>query len=403
MRVGRADDRGPDPGARAGEGRVPAGPGRGAEGEPRRAGAAEHLHDERREPGPGRGARGRDRVPADARLRRGRGAPALPARGGPALRPGLGARRRSRRPRLVAGHRPAVPDASRDHAARAAPGRGADATRCAIEVELDAGFPVASGRQPLPRDRDRGAGTRAATACACGTTLGAGRPRLRARLDAAAGDHAARRPLRRGARGLHLRARHALPAGRAPRSRRVAPAARGRLRDRHLRLDGRALSIQQARQALAPRDRPAPLRRPLQRDPVQLVDRSALRRATAGDGGEPGEGPALGRGPAAPTAGRRWRPRSRPRSRAATTRRSRAPGRVPDRRQRRQRGGALRDHPRAARRHAAVHGRHRLRPERPLHDARRPSSGTARSPTSATSGRSRRRWAGSSRCSRAPS
>ena len=46
----------------------------------------------------------------------------------------------------------------------------------------------------------------------------------------------------------------------------------------------------------------------------------------------------------------------------------RAPGRVPHRRRRRQRGRAVRADPRAPRRPAPVHRRHRLGAEQPLHD-----------------------------------
>ena len=120
----RARDRGADPRARAGEGGVPAGEERGQEGEPRRAGAAQPVHDQRRQPGPGRDAGGRDRVPADALVRRGRGAAALSARGGAALHPGPGDRREALRPRLGARHGPR-PRRLADHAAARAGGRTA--------------------------------------------------------------------------------------------------------------------------------------------------------------------------------------------------------------------------------------------------------------------------------------
>ena len=107
----------------------------------------------------------------------------------------------------------------------------------AIEVDLDAGFPVekllsryhavvtrVARRGPLPRAAARRARP--------------GRPRLRARLDAAARDACRAAPSSaRSAGELDLRARDPLPAGRA-RGRGRPPAARGRLRDRHLRLDG---------------------------------------------------------------------------------------------------------------------------------------------------------------------
>ena len=350
----RARDRGADPRARAGEGGVPAGEERGEEGEPRRAGAAQPVHDQRRQPGPGRDAGGRDRVPADALVRRGRGAAALPARGGAALHPGPGDGREALRPRLGARHRPR-PRRVADHAAaraggRAAPQPGLDRGRARPRLS------AAVARQPLPRDRQPADGRRPLPREAP-RGAGAGRSRLRARLDAEARSDAARRPLPRGARRRDLRAPHALSSCR-PGGRGHAAAARDRVRDRHLGIDGGALDPAGA-QGAGTRRRTARARGPLQRDPVQQRHAGALERHPPGHAREPQRGAPLGR---TARGARRDRDGGRARGGARGQRRpaARAPGRVPDRRQRRQRGPALRHHQGAARRHAALHGRHRL-------------------------------------------
>ena len=66
----RARDRGPDQGARGGAPHLRGREGRGPQGDARRAGAAEHVHDERREHRAERGDRRRARIPGDAALRR---------------------------------------------------------------------------------------------------------------------------------------------------------------------------------------------------------------------------------------------------------------------------------------------------------------------------------------------
>ena len=135
-----AGHRGTDPRARAGACRVPAGGGLGSARQPRRAAAAQHLHQPRGERRARRGDRGRDRAAADAPLRRGRGAASIPAGGGPPIhsRSPRGLRRRWRRlvPRTPIGS-PTPPTSHR----RCDPRRRPSTTRCGSRSTSTPGSP----------------------------------------------------------------------------------------------------------------------------------------------------------------------------------------------------------------------------------------------------------------------
>ena len=99
-------DRGADPRARRGARRIRAGEDRGTQGNARRAGAPECLHDQRGAHRAGRGNHGHDRVPGDAALRHRRLPAALPDGCRAPLRPGHVRRRRRVRQRVGNEHRP---------------------------------------------------------------------------------------------------------------------------------------------------------------------------------------------------------------------------------------------------------------------------------------------------------
>ncbi len=180
-----------------------------------------------------------------------------------------------------------------------------------IEVRLDAGFPV---DRVLSR-------THAVLTEARGDSRF--RVRLRDPLVPADRDFelawvpqdggpAPQRGLRGGAGRREVRAPHPLPADGDGRRGEPAPA-RGRLRDRHLRLDGGPLDPAGPPGAPA-RPRPAPPRRPLQRHPVQQHDGGSLpvvpARGTGGSRARAG----LGVRPARRGRdGDESRPRGRPR------------------------------------------------------------------------------------------
>ncbi len=90
----RARHPGPDQGAHRGAAHLRGGKGRREEGDARRAGAAEHVHDERRAHRALRGDRCRPRIPADADLRRRELRVALSDGDHAALHPGNAHRRR---------------------------------------------------------------------------------------------------------------------------------------------------------------------------------------------------------------------------------------------------------------------------------------------------------------------
>lgn len=141
------------------------GPPAGRPGQPRRAGAAQRLHDLRRQHPARGGDRHRDRVPAGGALRRRAVRPALPDGRGPALHPGH-CRRRARRHRLggrhrrgagrLAHHAPGAGPCPRGDQPRHAPGRAGSrgpAGRCGLAVPRHPH--AAAERRPL-RDRARG-------------------------------------------------------------------------------------------------------------------------------------------------------------------------------------------------------------------------------------------------------
>ncbi len=171
--------------------------------------------------------------------------------------------------------------------------------------------------------------------------------------------------LRGGPRRRALRPPHPLPADR-PRGRGEPSPARDRVRDRHLRVDAGALDRAGPSRA-PPRPRPTPAGRALQRGPVQQHHRQPLPLAAAGLAGDARPGPELGGGPER----ERRDPDARgPGDGARGQRRpaARATGGLPHRRERGERGGAVRCHPPAPGRHPPLHRRHRLRAQRPLHD-----------------------------------
>ena len=332
--------------------------------EPRRAAAAERLHDERREPRPRRGGERRDRVPADAALRR---------RGEVRLRFPLVVG-----PRYVPGDPVAsaadgggwAPDTDRvpDASQITPPVRLGSETRhnpVRIKVELDAGFPI----QTIV-SRYHAVLTEA---------WGEGRYRVRLRDPLSPADRdfelawtpqdgklprsALFEETKDGARYLLLTLVPARGTGR-----RGEPApARDRLRDRHVRVDGGPVDpAGPPRARCSPSTGSARATASTSSGSATRPRRSSRRRSGRAEDRRAREG--LGGG-----AARERRDGDARRALEAALVGSddpeaRAPGGLPHRRQRRQRGRAVRRHPPAARRHAALHGRHRLRAERPLHD-----------------------------------
>ena len=119
----RPIDRGRDPGAVHGQGAVRASQARRTAREPRRAGAAQRLHDVGREHRARRRDHDRDRVPADRSIRLGPVPPALPDGGWPTLYPGRAGARTVRRHRLVVRYAPGARRLA-DHAPGRAPVAG---------------------------------------------------------------------------------------------------------------------------------------------------------------------------------------------------------------------------------------------------------------------------------------
>ena len=176
----RAPHRGPDPRARAGAARVRAGEAGREEGGARRAGAAEHVHDERRADRAERGDRRADRVPADAALRRRRVLDPLPDGDHAALHPRHADRHGAVRHRLGAGHRSRARRIA-SHAAVVHPGARQGAPGHAHR-QPGRRLPAREAREPLSRGEDRRDRRRPLHGDA--RRPGAGRPRLRAAVDA---------------------------------------------------------------------------------------------------------------------------------------------------------------------------------------------------------------------------
>ena len=244
-----------------------------------------------------------------------------------------------------------------------------------------------AAREPLPRVERRGA-ARPSLPPDARRRPGAGRPRLRARLDAR------RRRARRGAAlftETQGRQDYALLMVLPPSLPSAACRALPRevdLRHRHLGLDGRRVDRAGARGAAAGA-RPAAAGRSLQRHRVQLATpRRCSRAPMPVDAGDARAARARSSAGLRARGGTEMLPAldARARRRRATPALLRQVVFLTD--------GAvgnedelfalIRD---AARRPAAVHGRHRLGAQRVLHDARRRSSAAARTPSSATSAR----------------
>ncbi len=276
--------------------------GRGAQGEPRRAGAAEHLHDERREPGPGRGARA-------SRSSSSRRWPSTRARCGCASR-SWWARATSPAQELLEGIDGLGWSPDTDRGRRRLPGHPAG--------------PASGGGSAQPGARSRSSSTPASRSrrsisryhAIVTEKTGEGRYRVRLRDELVPADRdfelawtprpgtMPRAPSSGGARGRDLRSRDALPA-RGTGSRRRPLAARDRLRDRHVGIDG-GLSIQQARKALLlaiDRLRPADRFNVIR---VQQRHRGSLGRDAVGDARRTGRPPGGGSTSSGRTAGPRW-------------------------------------------------------------------------------------------------
>ena len=220
MQIGERVIEGHDQGARRGAAHLRQREARRPQGDARRAGAAEHVHDQRREHRAARGDRRRDRVPGDAALRRAaRSACAFRWRSRRATSP---ARRSRRTPTASAGRRRrsrcSMPIASRRRSSARSEGYVLPVT---IAIDLDAGFALSNLASTLSPDDDRRA-ARPSLPPDARRRPGARRARLRARVDARRRRRARRRALHRDQGRQDLRAAD----GAAADARRASRAAR---------------------------------------------------------------------------------------------------------------------------------------------------------------------------------
>ena len=172
-----------------------------------------------------------------------------------------------------------VPDRDRISPVVLDPATNAPVNPTSITVRLQAGFPLGEvkSHHHAIKTESPDASTRIIRLA---EGVGAGGPRFRADLEACGGEGAVGRPVPRTCRRQRLSARLRHPAfGRAGRE--EAAAARGDLRDRQFRLDGRRLDHPGQGQ-LDLCARPSATRRPLQRDPLRSHHGRAVPDTGAG-------------------------------------------------------------------------------------------------------------------------
>ncbi len=309
----RARDRGHDQGARGSCAHVRSRQERGTQGHAARRGAPEHVHDERREHRSARRDRDRDRVPGSGALRRGYVPPAIPDGHHAAVHAGW---RRHGRDARDAGRR-----AQRRLRAAGAHHDRPRHGRCRLRIveHVSRHGHRAARRPSLSPDAAR--------------RTGAGRARLRARVDAGR----RRRACDRAVHGNEGRQDLRTADGAAARGREAvgAHAAGSDVHHRHVGLDGRRVDDAGARCARDGARSPA-AGGSIQRHRVQLDDALALRLAGGRGRCDDAARETVRLGAARP---RRHRDAAGARDRARGSARSvdAAPGGVPHRRRGRQR------------------------------------------------------------------
>ena len=269
-------------GAAAGQDHLRTGQAERTEGGADRTGAAEHLHQLGRQYRPRRNRAGADRISGAGPAIRQR----VLAAGADGGRPALQSRTRRAERRLPARRRRLGRGqirsraGSRPHLARSARPRDQRAGQSDPHHRAAAGrLPARRGQEPSSRDQD-GKGRCRHEHHSPGRRPGAGRPRFRADLEAGRGESAVGRTVPRARRRQRLpaRLRHAAFGRAGPAE---TAAARGHLRDRQFRLDGRRLDHPgQGEPHL--RARPPAAERPLQRDPLRSHHGCAVPGGRAG-------------------------------------------------------------------------------------------------------------------------